>query len=354
MKKQRGNIGFAISAICAAVLLTSNIARADSNREESKHKNESSAAFAIGLWGDMPYAKAGDEPKVAALIEDMNAQRLAFTIFGGDTKDGSSHCTDDTIGAKVAARFNSVTVPTVYVLGDNEWTDCHRINNGGYNALERLSYLRQNMFATNHSFGQHSMTLEQQGAPGAAYSENTRWIHHGVVFVGLNVPGSNNNKVGATDCLSSKSVRTQADCDADNAEYADRNAHNLAWLQEAFDIAQQRHAAGVMVVIQADPGFDWPETEDVNERNLPSFDGYTDLLNALVTHTTAYNGQVVLVHGDTHFFKIDKPLLDPVHVLKNFTRLENFGSPSVHWVKATIDPKSTNVFRFDTMLVPAN
>ena len=28
--------------------------------------------------------------------------------------------------------------PVIYTPGDNEWTDCHRVNNGGYNPLERL------------------------------------------------------------------------------------------------------------------------------------------------------------------------------------------------------------------------
>ena len=67
-----------------------------------------------------------------------------------------------------------------------------------------------------------------------------------------------------------------------------------------------------MVVIQADPGFDLPETEDVNEREtLSGIDGYNDLLDTLVAETSNFDGQVVLVHGDTHFFKIDKPLLTP-------------------------------------------
>ena len=30
----------------------------------------------------------------------------------------------------------------IYVPGDNEWTDCHRANNGGYDPLERLAFLR--------------------------------------------------------------------------------------------------------------------------------------------------------------------------------------------------------------------
>lgn len=335
-----------------------NHANADSNdlgRDQENRNHENESRFQFGLWGDMPYAKNSDDPKVAALIEDMNSTKLAFTIFGGDTKDGSSLCTDAAISTAPAALFNQIRVPTIYVPGDNEWTDCHRTNNGGYNALERLSYLRQTMFASAKSFGRRKMSLQHQGTLGGAYSENTRWTYNDVVFVGLNVPGSNNNKVNAGECLSSKSARTQVDCDADNAEYAERNAQNLAWVKESFEAARQKHAAGVMLVIQADPGFDWPETETVNEREtLAGFDGYTDLLDTLAAETSAFAGQVVLVQGDTHFFKIDKPLFSPTNMLKNFTRVENFGSPSVHWIKVSVDPRSRNVFLFEPMIVPGN
>lgn len=310
--------------------------------------------YSFGLWGDLPYAKAGDSTKIPALIDSMNNANLAFTVFDGDTKDGSSVCADSTIGADAIARFNQMNAATVYVIGDNEWTDCHRTNNGGYNSLERLSYIRSNLFNSMMSFGHSPMPLDHQGQLGGPYAENTRWMRAGVMFVGLNVPGSNNNKVNDGTCISSKSVRTQADCDADNAEYAERNANNLAWLNESFAIANQRHAAGLMVIIQADPGFDLPETETINERNSPDFNGYTDLLNTLVDQTKAFSGQVVLVHGDTHFYKIDKPLVDQAHLVPNFTRLETFGSPNAHWVKVTVRPSSTNVFHFEPMIVPGN
>lgn len=338
------------AGLLVSLLLAANVASADRDHDDHRHDGR----FTFGLWGDMPYAKNGDDPKMPALIASMNAAHLAFTAFDGDTKDGSSICSDDLIGAQAVARFNRLEAPTVYIPGDNEWTDCHRINNGGYNALERLDYIRRTLFSTEESFGRHKMMLAHQGVIGGPYSENTRWIYKGIVFVGLNVPGSNNNKVNDGACISSKSVRTQADCDDDNAEYVDRNAHNLVWLKESFQIAKQRGAAGVMVIIQADPGFDLPETETVNERNLPDYNGYTDFLNALATETQAFKGQVVLVHGDTHFFKIDKPLFSQSNMLKNFTRLETFGSPNVHWVKVTVDPSSADVFHFDPVIVPGN
>ena len=122
--------------------------------------------FTFGLWGDMPYAKNGDGPKIPALIADMNADRnLAFTAFDGDTKDGSSPCTDDQYTAAVD-RFNRFEAPTVYVPGDNEWTDCHRLNNGGYNNLERLDHVRKVMFAGRSSFGLHTMPLCTRASRG--------------------------------------------------------------------------------------------------------------------------------------------------------------------------------------------
>ncbi len=314
--------------------------------------------FSFGLWGDMPYAKNGDGlkdgDKMARLVNSMNDSELAFTIFDGDTKDGSSECTDSGIGQESIDLFNKVKAPTVYVLGDNEWTDCHRTNNGGYNNLERLNFLRQTMFVDEYSFGQKPLRLYRQGSAQGLYSENSRWLREGIVFVGLNVPGSNNNKVVDGQCISTKSVRTQADCDADNAEYLARDAANIAFLRESFQVARKNRAAGLMVVIQADPGFDLPETEAVNERLQPGFDGYDAFLVALTQETNAFSGQVVLVHGDTHFYKVDKPLVDQAHLVKNFTRVETFGSPNLHWIKVSVNTKNPNVFSFQPVIVPGN
>jgi hypothetical protein len=310
--------------------------------------------FAFGLWGDMPYAKSGDEAKIPALIADMNADRaLAFSIYDGDIKDGSSLCTDATFTDAID-RFDRLRAPVVYVPGDNEWTDCHRVNNGGYNNLERLDHLRQVMFAGADSFGARIMELEHQGQPTKAYSENTRWAMGGAVFVGLNVPGSNNNKVNSDAECTAKSVRTPADCAADNAEYAARSKADIDWIRQSFAGAKATGARGVMIVMQADPGFDLPETESVDERTDPGHDGYTELLNTLVDETKAFAGQVVLVHGDTHFFKLDKPLLNQANLLPNFTRLETFGSPNVDWVRVQVDPRSRNFFQFEPMVVAAS
>jgi hypothetical protein len=67
------------------------------------------------------------------------------------------------------------------------------------------------------------------------------------------------------------------------------------------------------------------------------------------------------MHGDSHYFRIDKPLT-PQRVrgasiapaLENFTRVETFGTPYHHWVQVTIEPGEANVFAFQPRLVAAN
>lgn len=315
-----------------------------------KYKTE---AFNFALWGDMPYAKNGDGSKIQALIDDINASNVEFSVFDGDIKDGRSPCNDWQY-TDAADRFNRFEKPMVYVPGDNEWSDCHRTNNGGYNNLERLNHLRQIMFNSPDSFGQKKMKLEHQGELGGENTENVRWTHGSVVFVGLNMPGSNNNKVNADDCISAKSTRTQTDCDADNIEYKIRDAANIKFVKESFQKAKTTNARGIVLTIQADPSFDLPETESVNERILPGFDGYTHFLNVLAEETGHFVGEVLLVHGDVHFFKVDKPLLDQAHLIKNFTRVETFGSPNVHWIKVSVNPEGRNLFTFEPMMVRSN
>lgn len=343
----------------------------DDDRDDQGHRK-----FTFALWGDTPYADLEKTTAIPALIRDINDSGVDFTVFDGDIKSGSSVC-NNTSYAEAIDRFNTFDEPMIYVPGDNEWTDCHRKNNGGFNPIERLGYVRSTMFASPDSFGREKLSLEHQDVgpvPGTSYPENTRWTFGGVVFVGLNIPGSNNNQVHPGQCIGSKSNRTQLDCDDDNAEYGARDAANIQFLNESFDMATARNARGLVVIMQADPSFDLPETETDNERtcvraaqgecldapnntnpNLANYDGYDAFLAALREKTVAFGtigGQVVLVHGDTHFFKVDKPFDSPTRLLPNFTRVCTFGSPGVNWVKVTVDPKSRNLFTFEPMIVP--
>ena len=284
----------------------------------------------FGLWGDMPYTTE-TEAKVATMIADMNAADLAFSVFDGDIK-GGGRCSDQ-VYTEALARFNRLAAPLVYVPGDNEWTDCR----GFADPLERLAHLRRVLCAGDRSLGQRTMPLERQSPE---YPEHTRWRAGGVVFTGLHVVGSNNNKVSDPG-----DPRTPAQRRAANAEHQARDAAARAWMHDSFDLAIREGAAGVMVVIQANPGF---EVVSPADRVAQQLDGFDAFLEALRAETVRFAKPVALVHGDTHRYRLDHPLIERSGApIPNLVRLETWGHPFVSWVKATVDRRDPRVFRFE-------
>jgi hypothetical protein len=158
------------------------------------------------------------------------------------------------------------------------------------------------------------------------------------------------------------------DAGGDPTEYNARNAADIAWLQQTFDEAKADGSAGLMIVWQADPGWDLSDVTRAPLRNPTTLgetdgqpDGYQAILSKLRELTVDFEKPVVLVHGDSHYFRIDKPFLDSQgRRLENFTRVETFGDHQensdndVHWLKALIDPQSRDVFAFQPQIVPAN
>lgn len=287
--------------------------------------NVAAEPVAFGLFGDTPYSN-WERDNLPRLIDEMDNAGLAFTIHDGDIKNGSSECSDAVL-TDIRNVFAQARTPLVFVPGDNEWTDCHRKNNGGYDPLERLAKLRQLFFSGDESLGQRRLRLTRQSP---AYPENVRWEAGGALFVGLNLPGSDNNYHGST--------RNQGPV----AEFIARSAANRDWVAQAFALAREKKLAGVLIAIQANPEF-----EAVNAgRNNP---GYQEFMEQLRSETLAYAGQVVLVHGDTHRFQINQPMLTPKtrETVKNFTRVETFGSPFFGWIKGTVDAATPQVFRFE-------
>jgi len=327
----------------------------------AEHRSEHAgkrSALRIALWGDEFY---NDDPQLKSVaieqtLNSMNQHKLDFTIFVGDTKNGHTPCTDAAIGQDVVYIFNRLKAPTLYSVGDNEWTDCHRTNNGSFDPLDRLDYLRSVFFAKNTTQGKHPLEVQRQGELGQAYSENSRFVANNVEFVALHIPGSNNNLVATANQCSKNSTRTQADCDAASAEYRARNERNIAWLKEAFADAREHGYAGILIAIQADiyRPFDIIDGSYRNKflPGLNAANGYADFFHTLVEQTQSFAGKVVLVHGDSHYFRVDKPMFNADGRLTgNFTRAEVFGSKDNSWVEMTVDPSTENVFSFAPVIL---
>lgn len=299
--------------------------------EPSEKEGLNTPRFAFALIGDMPYTQSQLQA-FPGFLRELDAEKLAFVVHDGDFKNGRSLCDDATFYQR-RNMFDASAHPFIFIPGDNEWTDCHRANNGAYDPLERLDKLRELFFVGDYSLGQRTLQLIRQSADPryAKFRENVIWNYGDVTFAGLNIPGSNNN-LGRTSAM--------------DAEYRERNAANLAWLRQVFSAAKQRDSLGVMIIIQANPGFELAAAD-------PQRTGYNDFIKALEQETLAYAKPVVLVHGDSHYFRIDKPLLDgrTQQRIAHFTRAETFGELDTGWLRVEVDPKDPNLFVFRPYLL---
>ena len=93
--------------------------------------DESAKPMTVAVIGDVPYG-APQEAAFATLVEVINDDpKVRVVLHAGDVKSGSTTCTDARLTA-VRAAFDTFEDPLVYTPGDNEWTDCHRVNNGSF------------------------------------------------------------------------------------------------------------------------------------------------------------------------------------------------------------------------------
>ena len=259
------------------------------------------AQFAFAAFGDVPYTEA-EEPQLISMIAEMNREALAFAMHVGDFKSAQSECSD-ALYAQRREWFALSHHPFIFIPGDNEWIDCRRARWAPHEPLERLAKLREMFFSGDGNLGQRPLAIETQRARG--YPEHLRWMVGGVAFATLNVPGPSNN---AGMPKESKA----------------RTAALIDWMRDTFRVARQKKLPAVVVALQANP---WPERAV-----------YAEILSTLAAEALRYDGEVLVVHGDTHWYRVDQPLVDarsgkPV---PNVTRLEVFGSPFVNWVHVTV------------------
>jgi hypothetical protein len=278
----------------------------------------------ICAWAQKDFALLGDAPYsqphanlLDGVIDEINTAAPAFVVHLGDITGGTGPCTDEWFEARVK-QFARLKAPFVLVPGDNEWTDCHRT---GFDPMERLAKIRQ-LF--------HSQPVPLTGfkRQSAEYPEHVRWTHDGAVFVGINVPGSNNN-LGRT-----------AEMDD---EYAMRMKAVFAWLDEAVKLVRASKAQSLVVMMQANPLFEG------RPRTAGTVDGYAELRDKLVAISRKLGKPLVVAHGDTHRFKHDRP----VPRAPNLVRIEVDGWPWLGWLKVGVTADAARPVEVERLLSPA-
>jgi hypothetical protein len=279
------------AALAAAALgaLTLTTAQAAATPARTEHDG----GYGFAVIGDIPYgdAQIANFPRVIAQINADPAVQWVDHL--GDIKNGSSVCSDAYF-QMIKSNFDAFADPLVYTVGDNEWTDCHRPNNGGYDPLERLAKVRDVFFpAPGRTLGQDSARVLSQADQGIP--ENVRWERAGVSFAAADVVGSNNSLAPWTGKTAPTPEQT--------AEVLARTSATIQEFHDAFATARRHHDRAVTLLIQADM-FD----PTVADPAYADYYGFTPIVAAIAREAAAFDGPVYLFNGDSHVYEDDQPL----------------------------------------------
>ncbi len=288
----------------------------------------------FALVGDGPYGP-DNLPKYQRMIERINeTQEIAWVVHLGDMKSGIANCRDEDLRGlyELNQRF---IVPFVLTPGDNDWFDCKREIAGGWDRLDRLGKLRE-IFYTE----QPALPLVSQGGRGlfGDFVENVYWQDAGVVFAAVHLTGISGREGGI-------------------------DLHNhiqdaaIEWLDQVFDVAMVNDAAAVFLATQADI-YPFSGERSWLAAECPACVGvrkhYENFHQALLEHAREYKKPILLAVGDTHVFRVDKPLYDGDDLVEHFTRVEGFGADTMHWVRIVVRPETRQVFEIHQEIIPEN
>ena len=333
MTISRRSAALGVAALVAVTALQAGSASAH-GRGEGSSDDHGRAPYTFAVIGDIPYgdAQIARFPGVVAQINADPAVQLVAHL--GDIKSGSTVCSDEYF-SWVKQQFDAFADPLVYTVGDNEWTDCHRPNNGGYNPLERLAAIRSVFFAhPGYTLGQHPAEVTSQAAIGVP--ENVRFTRARVAFAAVDVVGSNDGLLPWTGNTAPTAEQT--------AEVLSRTSAVIAEIRDTFAQAKAERDRGVVLMMQADM-FD-PTVTD------PSYDqwyGFTPIVQAIAQESAAFDGPVYLFNGDSHVYHHDAPLAAGSSWLSfygvtapvtNLTRVTIDGSTHVSdYLRVTVNPR---------------
>jgi hypothetical protein len=327
--------------------------------------------FEFAVIGDTGYSPEG-VTRFGETIQEMNQEKLAFVVHVGDFK-GGQECSDAKF-LDVLIQFQTSVHPWIYTPGDNEWTDCSTIT-PKRDPLDALAQLRSLFFPVGSSLGQRTLSLErQQDDPTtslneAVYIENQRWVYGQLMFVTMHIVGSDDNcrmihADGTTEGTLPATGATPGfgDVSMCSSEKREREAANLKWLDESFAQAKAMGAQGLVILSQANPGISAFKAAGLRvltnaDAGRKTFANYLNKFQAVAADADWGGKPILLVHGDSHYFRMDKPMQRAVRdgsfsftpsatttTVDNFVRLEVFGNPDTRWIRVRVDFRDPNLF----------
>jgi len=224
-----------VSALCATGLISATSVYANDQRHEDENSDRQ---ITVAVIGDCPYNKLLLD-NAHLLIDSVNADiNVSRLIHMGDNHSGSMPCTSSDIlppipqsnpgyNQKGYFQFQQFNKPVIYTPGDNKWTDCQKSKQfKSGDPLKELASVRSQFFAKpGLTLGKEAQVLSQSQHFDPAYPsdaqfvENVMWKQGKVIFVTLNIPGSNNDILPWAGTFANPIAQTQEVAERTSADF---------------------------------------------------------------------------------------------------------------------------------------
>ncbi len=331
----------AVAAATVAVTALVGVPAAHAAPAQQNTGQDKPGHYSFAVIGDIPYGAAQVEA-FPGWVDQINDGDADLVLHVGDIKNGSSRC-DTSYFEMIRTQFDRFQAPVVYTPGDNEWTDCHRPNNGAYDPYERLDTIRDVFFDRPGITMGRAQKVADQADRG--FPENVSLRRQGVSMAVVHVVGSNNGLApwtGATAPNVEQLIEEEA-----------RMSASIDLVQDTFATAHQRRDRAVAIFLQADmfdPGNPLDGSWDTS--------AFNELVQVITEESAAFDGDVYLFDGDSHVYTEDHPLaegsvwLDHYGVegsADNLTRVTVDGSNNnTNWLKVTVNrPRASEALSWE-------
>ncbi len=315
MKRWSALCGWVVFVVLLPVFATPVVTRAGDR-----------SPFEFALIGDYPYFER-DYAGMPHLLDDLReAPNLDWILHVGDLHNPRNTECSRELYEERRDLFLGLGKPFVLTPGDNDWVDCESDQQGYLAMVREIFYPEPGRVRGGEGFPVRTQSAE------SAYPElveNVMWQRGGVVFATMHLIGASRDW---------RPFQTEREARLRLIEAGE------VWLDSVFRVAMETNAPGVLIAMQVDP---WPTSGNVQMFQVVNPDA--------LDHARAFKRPIVIAHGDTHVFRVDKPLHDEhLELLQNVTRVESFGSPDGHWVRVRVEPDRPEVFSFREEWVEEN
>src|SRR5690606_19230854 len=197
--------------------------------------NAGAQTLSIGLIADRPQS----ELEAQWLPEYLRAigNGLDLLLHAGGIRHPNEVCHDD-LYLNRHERMEQSPTPLLYTPAGLDWALCDSVRAHAYPKTERLTFLRQVFFGTEHSLGKSPLpvTRQSQSKRFRLYVENQRLRLNKLVVLTLNLPENENNFSFAA---------------GRNGEFEERDQANRYWLEAGFRFAHANQADWLLIMASA-------------------------------------------------------------------------------------------------------